>query len=281
VRSISIDYCRQYTDMPMLVRWSSRTAACAGPLAARVRFRRWRWARPNNPDWKTVAIDETAARSSCPNGSIGFRWGEKGKWNLEEKDGGPRRPALRLSPRGRQGRGAAVASPISATRARTLRPPTIPMCCPQRAGQAVKLADGEALVATVFDLFSPTTASTAASAASNVAASYDDDVPYTPAWAEKDHRRAARPDHRGGARVRANAEKTKGRSMVIIGAAMNHWYHMDMNYRGVINMLVMCGCVGQSGGGWAHYVGPGEAAAADRLGAARLRARLAPSAAAA
>ena len=30
---------------------------------------------------------------------------------------------------------------------------------------------------------------------------------------------------------------------------------MDMNYRGVINMLVMCGCVGQSGGGWAHYVG--------------------------
>jgi nitrate reductase alpha subunit len=43
--------------------------------------------------------------------------------------------------------------------------------------------------------------------------------------------------------------------MIIIGAAMNHWYHMDMNYRGVINMLVMCGCVGQSGGGWAHYVG--------------------------
>jgi len=30
---------------------------------------------------------------------------------------------------------------------------------------------------------------------------------------------------------------------------------MDMNYRGIINMLVMCGCIGQSGGGWAHYVG--------------------------
>ena len=43
--------------------------------------------------------------------------------------------------------------------------------------------------------------------------------------------------------------------MVIIGAAMNHWYHSDMNYRGVINMLMMCGCIGQSGGGWAHYVG--------------------------
>jgi nitrate reductase alpha subunit len=43
--------------------------------------------------------------------------------------------------------------------------------------------------------------------------------------------------------------------MVIIGAAMNHWYHSDMNYRGVINMLMMCGCIGKSGGGWAHYVG--------------------------
>ena len=52
-----------------------------------------------------------------------------------------------------------------------------------------------------------------------------------------------------------SADKTRGKAMVIIGAAMNHWYHMDMNYRAVINMLMMCGCIGQSGGGWAHYVG--------------------------
>ena len=39
----------------------------------------------------------------------------------------------------------------------------------------------------------------------------------------------------------ANAETTQGRSMVILGAGLNHWYHMDMNYRGIINMLVMCG----------------------------------------
>ena len=43
--------------------------------------------------------------------------------------------------------------------------------------------------------------------------------------------------------------------MVIVGAGINHWYHMDMTYRGIINMLVFCGCVGQSGGGWSHYVG--------------------------
>ena len=28
-----------------------------------------------------------------------------------------------------------------------------------------------------------------------------------------------------------------------------------MSYRGIINLLMMCGCVGQSGGGWSHYVG--------------------------
>ena len=48
---------------------------------------------------------------------------------------------------------------------------------------------------------------------------------------------------------------------------MNHWYHMDMNYRGLINMLIMCGCVGQTGGGWAHYVGQRKTAPADRLAA--------------
>jgi nitrate reductase alpha subunit len=48
---------------------------------------------------------------------------------------------------------------------------------------------------------------------------------------------------------------TKGKSMVILGAAINHWYHADMNYRAIMNLLHMCGCVGQSGGGWAHYVG--------------------------
>ena len=52
-----------------------------------------------------------------------------------------------------------------------------------------------------------------------------------------------------------NAEKTKGRSMVIIGAGMNHWYHQDMSYRSIINFLMMCGTIGVSGGGWAHYVG--------------------------
>ena len=102
---------------------------------------------------------------------------------------------------------------------------------------------------------SPTTASIAGFGGDNVATSYDEDVPYTPAWAEKITGVSRDKIIQVAREFATNAEKTNGRSMIIIGAAMNHWYHADMNYRGVINMLVMCGCVGQSGGGWAHYVG--------------------------
>ncbi|MDP2153026.1 MAG: molybdopterin-dependent oxidoreductase, partial [Methylotenera sp.] len=60
---------------------------------------------------------------------------------------------------------------------------------------------------------------------------------------------------RTGREFAYNASKTKGKSMVIMGAAINHWYHNDLAYRSIMNLLHMCGCVGQSGGGWAHYVG--------------------------
>ena len=77
-------------------------------------------------------------------------------------------------------------------------------------------------------------------------------------------RRPGRKKHTGVPRAQViqvarefaqNAHDTEGKSMVIVGAGLNHWYHMDMIYRGIINMLMMCGCVGKSGGGWAHYVG--------------------------
>ncbi|MEF9417298.1 molybdopterin-dependent oxidoreductase, partial [Ralstonia solanacearum species complex bacterium RW470] len=89
----------------------------------------------------------------------------------------------------------------------------------------------------------------------NVAAGFDDDVPYTPAWQEK-HTGVPRQSVIQVAREFAdNADRTRGKSMVIVGAALNHWYHNDMIYRGIVNLLMMCGCIGQSGGGWAHYVG--------------------------
>ncbi|MBE0436697.1 MAG: nitrate reductase subunit alpha, partial [Methylomicrobium sp.] len=120
----------------------------------------------------------------------------------------------------------------------------------------ITLTDGsEVLATTVFDLLVANYGIDRDLGGSNVADSYDADIPYTPAWQEK-ITGVKRQNVIAVARAFAdNAEKTQGRSMVILGAGLNHWYHMDMNYRGIINLLMMCGCIGQSGGGWAHYVG--------------------------
>ena len=119
----------------------------------------------------------------------------------------------------------------------------------------VKLKDGEALVASVYDLFVANYGVDRGFGGEFLASSYDDGQPYTPAWAEKITGVSRDKIIHVAREFARNAEKTNGRSMVIIGAGMNHWYNSDMNYRSVINMLVMCGCVGQSGGGWSHYVG--------------------------
>jgi nitrate reductase alpha subunit len=52
-----------------------------------------------------------------------------------------------------------------------------------------------------------------------------------------------------------NAERTNGRSMIVMGAGTNHWYHSDLIYRSMLSLVMMCGCQGVNGGGWAHYVG--------------------------
>ena len=52
-----------------------------------------------------------------------------------------------------------------------------------------------------------------------------------------------------------NAERTNGRSMIMLGAGTNHWFHNDQIYRAILSMLILTGCQGVNGGGWAHYVG--------------------------
>ncbi|MFO7477431.1 MAG: nitrate reductase subunit alpha [Methyloceanibacter sp.] len=251
------DYLRQYTDMPMLVRIVNRDGKLVPDRFVRASDFDGALGETNNPEWKPVAIDQANDAIVAPRGSVGFRWGEKGKWNLEERDSAGQDTKLRLSLAGVSDMLAKVAFPyfgnvahehFTSTEHDSVLERTIPV-------KRLALADGEALVATVYDLFLANYGVDRGFGGSNVAKSYDEELPYTPAWAERitgvprDHITAVA---RGFA---SNAEKTNGRSMVIIGAAMNHWYHMDMNYRGVINMLVMCGCVGQSGGGWSHYVG--------------------------
>ena len=52
-----------------------------------------------------------------------------------------------------------------------------------------------------------------------------------------------------------NAELSRGRSMICMGAGTNHWFHSDQIYRTFFTLIMLCGCEGVNGGGWAHYVG--------------------------
>ncbi|GAB5464166.1 nitrate reductase subunit alpha [Hoeflea alexandrii] len=253
------DYCRKYSDMPMLVQLDKRGGSYIPGRQLRASDFAKKLGQDNNPEWKTVGIDEATGNVVVPNGSIGFRWGEHGNWNLEEKAAGE--PVkLRMSQILDTDHDAVVGVEFpyfggAATNGFEVcdHPNVLTRNVPVKK---IKLANGKtAMVATVFDLFCANYSLDRGLGGGNVASSYDDDVPFTPAWAEKIT--GVRRDKiiQVAREFADNAEKTNGKSMIIIGAAMNHWYHMDMNYRAVINMLVMCGCVGQSGGGWAHYVG--------------------------
>src|SRR5262249_6904760 len=141
----------------------------------------------NNPEWKTVALDETSGNIVCPLGSIGFRWGEQGKWNLEEKAGDGRGTKLALSLLGRHDKGAPVAFPYFGGHAhehfvKTDHPDTLIRNVPVKV---LKLVDGETLVASVYDLFLANYGIDRGLGGEFIAKGYDDDVPYTPAWAEK------------------------------------------------------------------------------------------------
>ncbi|MCZ7561240.1 MAG: nitrate reductase subunit alpha [Burkholderiaceae bacterium] len=269
------DYARRYTDLPLLVQLRETTLADGRKVLAPDRYLRASdfddaLDQDNNPEWKTVAFDRGGA-VVVPNGSIGFRWGKEGrsdagKWNLESREarsGSEVKLALSLIDDAAQAHevvtvGFPYFGGIETPHFQANDQGASVLERQVPAARLTLVQDGErreVFVATVFDLLAANYGVARGLPDENAADDYDSDRPYTPAWQE---RITGVPRAQAIAVARQfadNADKTRGRSMVIIGAGMNHWYHSDMNYRGIINMLMLCGCVGQTGGGWAHYVG--------------------------
>lgn len=242
------DYIRRLTDMPMLVRLDADEKGFVPKYFLRASDLDNNFGEDKNPEWKVLAWDETNDTLVAPNGTIGFRWDGSKKWNLEslaqEKE-----TKLALSLKERSDDVVRVGFTYFGGDADDMLYRKVPV-------KRVQLANGEsALVATVFDLMLANYGVDNGLGDENVAKSYEDDVPYTPAWQQKHTGVDPKLVIQVAREFAQNAHDTKGRSMVIIGAGLNHWYHMDMAYRGVINMLMMCGTIGKSGGGWCHYVG--------------------------
>ena len=268
------DYARRYTDLPMLVMLKEHTLGNGETVMVPDRYVRAsdfadQLGQANNPEWKTVAMDALGA-VVLPHGAIGFRWGpdgraDAGQWNLEAKDGrhdnGVKLRLSLLEGDSPSSDSAKVGFPyfggvqnehFTANAQSDVLVRTVPV---RRIALGKDGDKRETLVATVFDLQVAQYGIARGLPGELAATDFDANTPYTPAWQEQ-ITGVPRAQVIAVARQFAeNAEKTEGRSMVIIGAGMNHWYHSDMNYRGVINMLMMCGCIGKSGGGWSHYVG--------------------------
>ena len=269
------DYARRYTDLPLLVVLKEKQLADGRTAMVPDRYVRasdfeGQLGQANHPDWKTVAYD-VDGKVALPNGSIGFRWGKEGRpdeglWNLESKEAqGGNDVKLKLSVL-EDGEQAHEVSDVAFPYFGGVENPhfkandqggdvlvrRVPITHLELHGDGVA---GRVAVATVFDLLAANYGIHRGLDGEGADGGYEADAPFTPAWQEK-ITGVPRDQVTTIARQFAdNADKTHGKSMVIIGAGMNHWYHCDMNYLSIINMLMLCGAIGQSGGGWSHYVG--------------------------
>ncbi len=234
-------YVRENSDFPNLVRLEKQGDRYVAGRLLRASDFSDDLGEDNNPDWKTVAWDRKSGKIVTPLGSIGFRWGQSGKWNIEQKDSQGEEIDLETTfiLDENQDDVVDVGFPYFANKGHdaftgTDHPDVLVHKIPVKK---LTLKDGETLVATVFDLFCANYGLDRGLGGDFVATSYDDMMPYTPAWAEAI---TGVPRERIIAVARefaSNAEQTKGKSMVILGAGLNHWYNMDMNYRGIINLL--------------------------------------------
>ena len=240
-----INYVKRYTDLPFLV-----TLERSGDVYIPGRFLRASdlGLSVPNAEWKTVVLDLNTRQLVVPNGSIGFRWSNEGKWNLRLEDsitGKPIDPALTLL--GLHDDVVLVRTYVFDEKGPIPIVRGVPV-------KRVRVGDKELLVATVYDLLLAHVGVNRG-LPGDYPSGYDDPKPFTPAWQESITGVDRKVAIRVAREFARNAELTRGRSMVIIGSGVNHWYHSDLIYRAIITMLMLLGTIGVNGGGWAHYVG--------------------------
>ncbi|GGN09406.1 nitrate reductase alpha subunit [Actinoplanes campanulatus] len=223
-----VDYVRRYTDLPYLITLRRRPDGAYQPD------------RFYGDDFKPVVWDSATGAPAVPRGSLGHRFGdEPGRWNL---DLGDIEPALTCL-------GAGQAVEILLPRFDLDEPGTVRRSVPTR------MIDGQ-LVTSVFDLMLAQYGVSRPGLPGQWPTGYDDpDEPYTPAWQEPITGVPAAQVARVAREFADNAERSGGRSMILLGAGVNQWFHGDTTYRAILALVTLTGCQGVNGGGWAHYVG--------------------------
>lgn len=240
-----IDYAKQYTDFPFLVTLNKEGGQFT---AGRFLHAKDIGRRTEHDEWKPAVWDEETGDFAIPQGTMGSRWDGKGKWNLrmiDEETGQQISP--RLSMLGKEDMIGTVKIPYFSHDGNKVLERPLPI-------KKLNLNGEEVFVATVFDL-------TLANYGVNrgiggqTAESFDDPEPFTPAWQEQITGVDRGQVVKIAREFAQNAIDTDGRSMIIVGAGINHWFNSDTIYRAVLNLVLLVGAQGVNGGGWAHYVG--------------------------
>jgi nitrate reductase alpha subunit len=255
------DYVRHYTDLPYLVKLRRTSDGhYVSDMLLRASDMPDDFGIEKKAEWYPITMDDDTGTLVSPNGSIGSRWNNQGRWNLKCEDV---RTGKSFEPRLSQLEhrddvvtlldpyfgGADYQNPHFAA---TSHPDIIEHRIPV---VHIEGKEGTIVCANVFDLLMAHYGIDRGLDDVNCARSYDDDLPYTPHWQEQITGVSAEKVIKTARAFADTAAKTKGKSMIIIGAGVNQWYNTDMTYRSAINMLMLCGTLGVNGGGWSHYVG--------------------------
>lgn len=241
-----INYAKQYTDFPFLV--TLKKHGDGEYVADRFLNAKDLGREDQNGEWKPVLWNERNQNVAVPKGTLGSRYEGKGNWNLQMADEATGESIdPRLSLLGIEEEIRTVLIPYFSDQGKQLLKRAVPV-------KRVNTKDGEVRVTTVYDLVLANYG-VDRGIGGEAAESYDDEIPFTPGWQEKITGVDRNKVIRIAREFADNAVETNGRSMVIMGAGINHWYHADMIYRTILNLLMFVGAQGVNGGGWAHYVG--------------------------
>ncbi|MEU5087014.1 nitrate reductase subunit alpha [Streptomyces sp. NPDC021356] len=242
------DYVRRFTDLPFLIELEEDPRRQGSYVPGKfVTAATLGLDEESGEDarWKPVLLDAVSGRPVVPHGTLGDRWSKlgEGRWNLDLGDVEPELTFHRPDGTGDS--------------ARVLLPR---FDGPEGGGSSARGVPvrevGGRRVTTVFDLLLAQYGVARDGLPGEWPDGYDDaSQPHTPAWQEAITSVPAAAVVRVAREFARTAEQSRGRCTIVMGAGTNHWFHSDTIYRSFLTLLLLTGCQGVNGGGWAHYVG--------------------------
>ncbi|MCD8894606.1 nitrate reductase subunit alpha [Mammaliicoccus sciuri] len=241
-----INYAKQYTDMPFIIQLDKHGE---GYKAGRFLRSSDLGMETEHAEWKPVVFDQNSKQLVIPNGTMGQRYEEGVKWNLNlvGEDGKEIDPALSF--KDHESKMMTIQFPYFDNDGNGIfeRPIIV---------KEIENKDGETIyITTIYDLMTSQYGVRRLNHPLEASSYEDENSMYSPKWQEKVTGVKSSIVTQVAREFAQNAVDTNGRSMIIMGAGINHWFNSDTIYRSILNLVILCGCQGVNGGGWAHYVG--------------------------